>query len=81
MIETDLITSDETKVAEKLNNYFVDVIENLEIETFTDVVEPHTNTDTCVIGENESELQNTITKLVSKYSKHPSIIKIKENVK
>ena len=56
----------EKEVSEKLNNYFIDVIESM------DIVEPF-------IMEIHScdPLENIVKK---KYSKHTSIVKIMENV-
>ena len=74
------IASNETEVAEKLNNYFIDVIENLEIETFIDTNEPIEKTNKDETGR-ENEVVNNIETLTSKYGQHPSILKIKEHVK
>ena len=60
------ITSEDSEVAEKLNNYFIEAVESLEIESFA------------------LELDNSIyiTNIddIKKYARHPSIMKIKENV-
>ena len=68
LIEKDIVTTNEKEVSEKFNNYFVDIVENLDIEPF--------------IVENEIEIHcsDPIDDIVKKYSKHPSIIKIKEYV-
>ena len=55
-------------IAEKLNNYFTDVIDNLNIERFTDA-----NADDMI--------SRNIDSIVKMYDSHPSIIKIKQNVK
>ena len=52
------------EVADKMNNYFVDSIKNLDIEPFL---------------ENNS-LSCNIDEIISAYSEHPSVMKIKENV-
>ena len=51
-----------------LNNYFMDSVENLEVERFL----PDTVTD---------ENSDDIDKIVRQFQNHPSIVKIKENVK
>ena len=66
LIEDDAVISDEKAVAEKLNNYFDDIMENLDIEPFIETTD-------CEI--NVIEDKNAI-----KYKKHPSILKIKEHV-
>ena len=35
-VENEIVTSNVTEVAEKMNNFFIDVIENLEIEHFAE---------------------------------------------
>ena len=47
-----------------MNNYFVDAIENLNIEPFIQTV-------------NEDNSCNSIEYIVKKYNQHPSILKIK----
>ena len=55
-------------VAEKLNNFFIEAVDNLEIEPFT------------TINEDDISSEN-ISEIVKNYEFHPSIINIKENVK
>ena len=55
-------------IAEKLNNYFADVIDNFNIERFTDA-----NADDMI--------SRNIDSIVKVYEVHPSMIKIKQNVK
>ena len=57
-------------MAEKLNNYFVDIIKELEIETFSDINAVDIETSVC----------NEIENIVSKFKNHVSILKIKEHV-
>ena len=59
--------ADEQEIAEKLNNFFVDAIENLNIESF---IQTANDDDPC----------NFIEDIVKKYNQHPSIIKIKQYV-
>ena len=65
--------SENSAVAEKLNNYFMDVIENLEIEHYNEIM------DNEYIGSNNGrkEIETTI----SKYKNHSSILKVKEHIK
>ena len=65
LIEKDEITSNAKEVSEKFNNYFIDVIENLDIAPI--IEETVLQRDPCV----------PIEEIVKKYSKHASIIKIK----
>ena len=51
----------------KLNNFFVEAVENLDIEPFT------------IVNENDISSEN-INEIAKNYELHPSIIKIKENV-
>ena len=71
IIENGTVTSDKTEVAEILNNYFIDAVQNLEIEKF--------NLDNNLIGFNN--IDEKIDDIIEKYQSHPSILKIKENVK
>ena len=65
MLENEKITSNETEVAEQMNNFLIDVIENLDIEHFDE--EPI----------NEMVSLGPIETIIKSYSKHPSILKIK----
>ena len=70
LIEKDEVISEEEEVAEKMNNYFANVIENLEIEPFIqNSVATNINYD------------DSITNVIKKYASHPSILKIKEHFK
>ena len=71
LIENDIVISDKREVAEKLNNYFVEAVEYLEIAEF------QSDNDT-IYSENVDE---QIDNIIKKYKSHPSILKIKENVK
>ena len=67
IVEQDKITSTSNEVAEKLNNFFIKTVENLEIESFA------SNDD----NDNQTDSVEEIIKI---YENHPSILKIKENV-
>ena len=67
LIENDDIISVDKDVAEIMNNYFIEAVENLGINKF--VSEEVTN-------EKDS---SHITDVIKKYEKHPSIVKIKQN--
>ena len=71
IVENDTIISNTKDVAEKLNNYFVEAVENLEIEHF--LLE---NEEANVTDHND-----IIDTIIRKYTTHPSILKIKENVR
>ena len=68
LIEKDVIISDDKEVSETFNKYFVDIVKNLDIEP--------------LILDNEDEIHSndTLDYIVNKYSKHASILKIKEYV-
>ena len=67
IIEDGIGYTENNEVAEKLNNLFVEAVDNLAIEPFTTVNEDD------ISSENISEIDKN-------YELHPSIIKIKENV-
>ena len=67
LIDNDEIISNDKLVAEKMNNYFMDVIDSLDIEPFIKIDE----------GESNS---NSIEDIIDMYSNHPSILKIKEHI-
>ena len=67
ILENDIIISNNLEVAETLNNFFVDSVENLEIEPFLQYATDVSN----LIELNE---------VIKKYKDHPSILKIKENI-
>ena len=71
LVENGTVTSNKQDVAEKLNNYFVEAVENLEIEEFI-------SDDDFICSENADE---NIDNIIKKYKSHPSILKIEENVK
>ena len=72
MIEDETVISENSAVAEKLNNYFIDGIENLEIEHYNEIM------DNEYIGSNNG--RNEIETIIN-YNNHPSILKIKEHIK
>ena len=59
--------ADEQEIAEKMNNFFVDAIENFNIEPFIQTA-------------NDDNPCNFIEDIVKKYNQHPNIIKIKQYV-
>ena len=67
ILEGDEIFSNNLEVAEKLNNFFIEAVENLDIEHF-EVDEVHT------------ESSDIIDDILRQYKEHPSILKINENV-
>ena len=68
LTEGGKIISDKKEVAEILNNYFIEAVENLDVERYD------TN-DT-----NFQEELDEIDKIVRKFHEHPSIRKIKEKI-
>ena len=55
-----------------MNNYFIDVIEELDIEPFSGTEEEPVNSS--------NKIDNKIDSIVHKYKEHPSILKIKQHV-
>ena len=65
--------SENSAVAEKLNNYFIDVIENLEIEHYNEIKDNEYRGSNNGIKEIET--------IITKYKNHSSILNIKEYIK
>ena len=72
IIENGNVTTEKKEVAEILNNYFIEAVQNLEIERL--------NSDENHIIHPEI-INDVIDDIVKKYKSHPSILKIKENIK
>ena len=66
LIEGDIIISDDIKVAETMNNYFINAVKELQLKGY--------------MNEGIYDDKQDISRCITKYNKHPSIIKIKENV-
>ena len=71
LIENNEVISETSIVADKLNNYFLDSVENLRIESYG-------NDETDKFEKVDS---NLIEKIIRNYKNHPSILKIKDRVK
>ena len=67
LVENNDILTDSQKIAETMNDFFINVVEKLEIPENDDIL-----IDT-------EEIDDPITKAITKYSIHPSIIKISES--
>ena len=67
LIEGDTIISDDIDVAETMNIYFINAVKELQIRGFK---------DECSYDEKSDNISRSIIK----FNKHPSIIKIKENL-
>ena len=72
LIVNDSVISENSAVAEKLNNYFIEVIKNLEIEHY-DKNNDNENT-------NSNNERKKIETIITTYKNHPSIMKIKEHI-
>ena len=67
ILDDEKVYSDNTVVAEKLNNFFVEAVQSLEIQLY--------------ISEAEiNDCAGNIEEIVKQYERHPSILQIKENV-
>ena len=69
LIEDETVISENSAVAEKLNNYFIGIIENLEIEHYNEIM------DNEYIGNNNGRKE--IETITTKYKNHSSIVKNK----
>ena len=67
IVDKNIITSKNDEVAEKLNNFFIKAVDNLGIEPFVPT------------GKNNIQTES-IEEIIKRYERHPSILKIKENV-
>ena len=67
LVENDVIISDKKEVVENLNKFFIEAVENLDIETY-------------LAGNIDETLPETLAEILDKYDSHPSIKKEKENV-
>ena len=68
IVDKDNITSENSKVAEKLNNFFIDAVTNLDIESFA----PNLETDSNI------NYINNILKRYEKYFENKSTCKSRE---
>ena len=73
LIKGDEIISDEQKVAETLNTYFIDAVQNLDIKKFYDKEEEETK-------ENDLSPEEKIDKILNQYESHPSVVMIKSKI-
>ena len=67
IVEKDIIISKNSEVTEKLNNFFVEAVESLEIDPFAPDFDNSIN-------------KMNVEEIIKKYVTYPSILKIKENV-
>ena len=68
LIDGDNVLTNKSEVAETFNNYFTEVVQNLEIEKFPSSI----NVD-------YENAENVIDMIILKYENHPSVLKIKEH--
>ena len=66
IVENGETTSDKKRVAEKLNNFFIEAVDNLDIKPY-------------LIHNNR--ISKSTQDIIDKYENHPSIKMIKENIK
>ena len=67
LVERDTVISDNAQVADIMIHFFSNIVEILEISDNHDLI------------VNTGESENPVNKAITKYSKHPSIIKIRES--
>ena len=68
LVENDEIITDDLKIAETFNNFFSEIVPNLNITTNSDIL-----MDTSLIDD-------PVLKAIKRYEKHPSIKMIKEKM-
>ena len=68
IVDNDKQITGNKMVAEKLNNFFIEAVDNLGIQTF-------------LKNDTESLTLHNIDEIICKYESHPSILKINQNVK
>ena len=66
IVDNGITTSNKKEVAEKLNNFFIEAVDNLEIEPY-------------LLDNNP--ITEDIQDILVKYENHPSVKKIKENIR
>ena len=71
IVDNGTVISDKKNVAEKFNTYFIEAVENLEVEQFISTDNENNNLE---------DNSDNIDIIINKYKLHPSIKKIKENV-
>ena len=69
LIEQNEIISEELETAKILNNYFNKIVENLNIESEVTLL------------QNKDQIDDPVLSAINKYEKHPSILRIKNNMK
>ena len=72
LIEGEEVITDDQRVADILNDYFIDAVKNLDIEKFY--------CEDVVVDSNESP-EEKIERILMQYRSHPSIVMIKNKVK
>ena len=77
LVEKGKIISKDREVAEKLNSFFIDAVKNLEIEPFVEIDSENVDTTQETDTEDISDIDN----ILRRYKDHPSIQKIRENVR
>ena len=76
LVENNKTISDKEEVAEKLNNFFIEAVDNLEIEPYAPENMIYNYSENM-----DASSSKTLQDIIKKYESHPSIIKINENVK
>ena len=77
LVEKGKIISKDREVAEKLNSFFIDAVKNLEIEPFVEINSENVD----MTQETDTEDISVIDNILRRYKDHPSIQKIRENVR
>ena len=72
LIKGEEIITDELKVAETLNNYFINAVQNLDIKKFYDMEQD--------ADESNLNPERKIDQILERYETHPSIVLIKNKV-
>ena len=69
LVEGEKIISDDIAIADTFNSYFSTIVENLDIDGFS------------TFDYSYDPNRDYISNIIVKFEKHPSVVKIKENVK
>ena len=72
LVENEIIISKDEQIAETMNTYFSNIVENLDITGY--------NVGDDLHSLNNNKKNNSISDVIYKYRDHPSVFKIKQNV-
>ena len=68
LVEDDEVITDDKKIAETFNEYYIDVVSSLDIQK------------NVALENNTDGISNPVNKALKRFKDHPSILEIKKNV-